>query len=51
MALSKIRLGDYIDRSTVNNKDLTYGSELNNKGIYYEIKAIWWRNFCSMRYF
>lgn len=28
MALTKIRLGDYIKRSTENNKDLTYGEEL-----------------------
>lgn len=38
MALNKIRLGDYIERSTVNNKDLTYGYELiagvNNQGIF-----------------
>ena len=25
MALTKIRLGDYIERSTVNNSDLKYG--------------------------
>ena len=38
MVLNKIRLGDYIERSTVNNKDLTYGYELiagvNNQGIF-----------------
>lgn len=28
MALTKIRLGDYIERSTENNHDLTYGEEL-----------------------
>lgn len=28
MALTKIRLGDYIERSTVNNRDLKYGVEL-----------------------
>lgn len=36
MALQKIRLGDYIVRSTLNNKDLKYGTELivgvNNEG-------------------
>ena len=36
MALRKIRLGDYIVRSTANNKDLKYGTELirgvNNEG-------------------
>ena len=38
MALNKIRLGDYIERSTVNNKDLKYGIDLitgvNNQGIF-----------------
>ena len=38
MALTKIRLGDYIERSTENNKDLKYGTELitgvNNKGLF-----------------
>ena len=38
MALTKIRLGDYIVRSTVNNKDLKYGTELiagvNNQGVF-----------------
>lgn len=38
MALIKIRLGDYIERSTVNNKDLKYGTELiagvNNQGTF-----------------
>ena len=38
MALTKIRLGDYIECSTVNNKDLQYGTELivgvNNQGVF-----------------
>lgn len=38
MALSKIRLGDYIERSTANNSDLRYGVDLiagvNNEGIF-----------------
>lgn len=38
MALTKIRLGDYIERSTVNNKDLQYGTELiagvNSQGVF-----------------
>lgn len=38
MALTKIRLGDYIVRSTVNNKDLKYGTKLiagvNNQGVF-----------------
>lgn len=38
MGLSKIRLGDYIERSTVNNKNLQFGTELisgvNNNGIF-----------------
>lgn len=38
MGLSKIRLGDYIERSTSNNKDLKFGTELitgvNNNGIF-----------------
>ena len=38
MALTKIRLGDYIERSTSNNKDLKYGTELitgvTNEGIF-----------------
>lgn len=38
MALTKIRLGDYIERSTANNKDLKYGIDLiagvNNQGIF-----------------
>lgn len=28
MALNRIRLGDYIEKSTINNHDLTYGTEL-----------------------
>lgn len=38
MGLSKIRLGDYIQRSTVNNRDLKYGEDLivgvNNTGVF-----------------
>lgn len=38
MALTKIRLGDYIERSTINNRDLKYGVELiegvTNEGIF-----------------
>lgn len=38
MGLTNIRLGEYIERSTVNNKDLKYGTELiegvNNQGIF-----------------
>lgn len=38
MALTKIRLGDYIERSTSNNKDLKYGTDLitgvTNEGIF-----------------
>lgn len=38
MGLTNIRLGDYIERSTTNNKDLKYGTELivgvNNQGIF-----------------
>lgn len=38
MGLTKIRLGDYITRSTINNKDLKYGEELivgvNSEGIF-----------------
>ena len=38
MALANIRLGDYIERSTANNKDLTYGNEyivgVNSQGIF-----------------
>ena len=28
MGLTNIRLGDYIERSTQNNKDLEYGTDL-----------------------
>lgn len=38
MALTKIRLGDYIRRSTVNNRNLKYGEDLivgvNNTGVF-----------------
>lgn len=38
MALTKIRLGDFIERSTINNRDLMYGTELiegvTNEGIF-----------------
>lgn len=38
MRLVNIRLGDYIERSTINNKDLHYGAELiagvNNQGVF-----------------
>jgi len=38
MALTNIRLGDYIERSTANNKDLTYGNEyivgVNSQGVF-----------------
>lgn len=38
MGLTKIRLGDYIERSTVNNSDLKYGIDfiagVNNKGVF-----------------
>lgn len=38
MALTNIRLGDYIKRSTLNNKDLNYGIDLiagvNNQGLF-----------------
>lgn len=38
MALTKIRLGDYIERSTANNRDLKYGTDLiagvNNQGVF-----------------
>lgn len=38
MGLTNIRLGDYIERSTINNKDLQYGIELiagvNNQGVF-----------------
>ena len=38
MALTKIRLGDYIERSTANNRELQYGTDLiagvNNQGVF-----------------
>ena len=38
MGLSKIRLGDYLQRSTLNNRELKYGEELivgvNNTGVF-----------------
>ncbi len=38
MGLTKIRLGDYIERSTVNNSDLKYGinfiAGINNQGVF-----------------
>ena len=38
MGLTKIRLGDYIERSTVNNSDLKYGIDfiagVNNQGVF-----------------
>ena len=38
MGLTKIRLGDYIRRSTVNNRNLQYGEDLivgvNNTGVF-----------------
>ena len=38
MALTNIRLGDYIERSTANNKDLLYGNEfivgVNSQGVF-----------------
>lgn len=38
MGLTKIRLGDYIERSTVNNKSLVYGTDLivgvTNEGVF-----------------
>lgn len=38
MGLTKIRLGDYIERSTVNNSDLKYGTDyivgVNNQGVF-----------------
>ena len=43
MGLSKIRLGDYIVRSTINNKDLRYGTDLiagvNTTGVFTEPKG------------
>lgn len=38
MVLTKIRLGDFIERSTINNRDLMYGTELiegvTNEGVF-----------------
>ena len=38
MELTNIRLGDYIERSTINNKDLQYGTDLivgvNSQGVF-----------------
>lgn len=43
MGLTKIRLGDYIERSTSNNKDLEYGTELivgvNSQGTFSQPKG------------
>lgn len=43
MGLTKIRLGDYIERSTVNNSDLKYGIDfiagVNNQGVFTEPKG------------
>lgn len=43
MALSKIRLGDYIVRSTLNNNDLRYGTDLivgvSNEGVFIQPKG------------
>ena len=43
MALTKIRLGDYIERSTKNNSDLKYGEDLitgvNSTGVFAEPKG------------
>lgn len=43
MALNKIRLGDYIERSTENNSDLRYGIDLitgvNNEGVFAQPKG------------
>lgn len=43
MALNRIRLGDYIERSTVNNSDLRYGTDLitgvNNEGVFAKPKG------------
>ncbi len=43
MALNRIRLGDYIERSTVNNSDLRYGTDLivgvNNEGVFTQPKG------------
>lgn len=43
MGLNKIKLGDYIERSTVNNHDLKYGEKyivgVNNQGVFTEPKG------------
>ena len=43
MALTNIRLGDYIERSTINNKALLYGEELilgvNSQGVFAKPKG------------
>lgn len=43
MGLTKIRLGNYIERSTVNNKDLKYGTEfiagVTNEGVFAKPKG------------
>lgn len=43
MALTKIRLGDYIERSTANNKDLQYGVDciagVTNEGVFTKPKG------------
>lgn len=43
MALTNIRLGDYIERSTANNSDLTYGNEyivgVSSQGVFTEPKG------------
>ena len=43
MGLTKIRLGDYIERSTINNKDLKYGTDLivgvNSQGVFVRPKG------------
>ena len=43
MGLSKIRLGDYIERSTANNSKLKYGEDLiagvNNTGVFTKPKG------------
>lgn len=43
MALTNIRLGDYIERSTTNNKNLIYGNEyivgVNSQGLFTEPKG------------
>ena len=47
MGLTNIRLGDYIERSTINNKDLKYGVDLivgvNSQGVFATPKS-----YCSI---